>query len=54
LGSVSALSFVLALWPSFTAAYQQFGINPWIYLRDTLTKLTTTPAEQIHTLLPIK
>ena len=36
-----------------TATCQQFGINPsWTYLRDSLTKLPTTPADQLHTLLP--
>ena len=44
----------LDLLSSFTATCQQFGINPWIYLRDTLTKLPTTPAEQLNMLLPIK
>ena len=44
----------LAILSSFTATCQQFGINPWTYLRDTLTKLPTTPADQLHTLLPIK
>jgi len=29
----------LAILSSFTATYQQFGINPWIYLRDKLTQL---------------
>ena len=43
----------LAILSSFTATCQQFGINPWTYLRDNLTKLPTTPAEQLHTLLPI-
>jgi len=38
----------------FTASCQQFGINPWTYLRDTLIKLPSTPIEQSHTLLPIK
>jgi len=44
----------LAILSSFTATCQQFGINPWTYLRDTLTKLPTTPTDQLHTLLPIK
>mgnify|MGYP006273589563 CR=1 FL=1 len=44
----------LAILSSFTATCQQFGINPWTYLRDTLTKLPTTLADQLHTLLPTK
>ncbi len=44
----------LAILSNFIATYQQFRINPWTYLRDTLTKLPTTPEDQLHTLLPIK
>ena len=44
----------LVILSSFTATCQKFGINPWTYLRDTLTKLPTTTADQLHTLLPIK
>jgi len=43
---------MLAILSSVTATCQQFGINLWAYLRDTLTKLPTTPADQLHTLLP--
>lgn len=42
----------LAILASFTATCQQFGIEPWTWLRDTLTALPTTPADQLATLLP--
>ncbi len=42
----------LAVLSSFTATCQQFGLNPWTWLKDTLTRLPTTPAEQLATLLP--
>lgn len=42
----------LAILSSFTATCQQFGLNPWTWLKDTLTRLPTTPADQLATLLP--
>ena len=42
----------LAVLASFTATCQQFGINPWNWLKDTLTQLPVTPADQHATLLP--
>jgi transposase len=42
----------LAILSSFTATCQQFGINPWAWLKDTLTRLPTTPADQLAALLP--
>ena len=42
----------LATLASFTATCQQFGVNPWTWLRDTLTAMPTTPADQLATLLP--
>jgi transposase len=42
----------LAILASFTATCELFKINPWTWLRDTLTKLPTTPADQLTTLLP--
>jgi len=42
----------LATLASFTATCQQFGGNPWSWLRDTLTQLPLTPANQLATLLP--
>ena len=42
----------LAILSSFTATCQQCGINPWIWLNETLTRLPTTPADQLATLLP--
>jgi hypothetical protein len=42
----------LAILASFTATCELFKINPWTWLRDTLTKLPTTPADQLATLLP--
>ena len=43
----------LAILSSFTATCQQFGVNPWIWLQQTLTRLPLTPADQLATLLPI-
>ena len=37
---------------SFTATCEQLKINPWLWLRDTLTRLPVTPADQLNTLLP--
>jgi transposase len=42
----------LATLASFTATCQQFGLNPWTWIKDTLTSLPATPAEQLATLLP--
>jgi transposase len=42
----------LAVLSSFTATCQQFGLNPWTWLKDTLTRLPTTSADQLATLLP--
>lgn len=42
----------LATLASFTATCELFKINPWIWLRDTLTRLPITPADQLATLLP--
>ncbi|MFO0938672.1 MAG: IS66 family transposase [Gemmataceae bacterium] len=43
----------LAILASFTMTCQQFGINPWTYLKDTLTRLPLTPVDQLAALLPI-
>ena len=42
----------LAILSSFTATCQQFGVNPWTWLKEILTRLPTTPADQLATLLP--
>jgi transposase len=42
----------LAILSSFMATCLQFGINPWIWMKDTLTQLPTTPADQLTRLLP--
>jgi transposase len=42
----------LAILSSFTATCQQFGVNPWTWLQQTLTRLPLTPADQLATLLP--
>ena len=42
----------LATLSSFTATCLQFQINPWTWLRDTLTHLPITSADQLATLLP--
>ena len=45
----------LAILLSLTATCQQIKINPWTYLRDTLTKLPSTRCRETqHKLLPIK
>jgi transposase len=44
----------LATLASFTATCELLKLNPWTYLRDVLTKLPTTPADQLVTLLPMK
>ena len=42
----------LATLASFTATCQQFAMNPWTWLKDTLTKLPQTPADHLATFLP--
>ncbi len=42
----------LAILASFTATCQQFGLNPWAWIKDTLTRLPITPADQLDQLLP--
>ncbi len=42
----------LAVLASFTASCQQFGVNPWTWLRDTLTRRPVTPVDQRVTPLP--
>jgi transposase len=37
---------------SFTSTCQRLQVEPWAYLHDVLTRLPTTPAEQLATLLP--
>jgi transposase len=43
---------VLATLASLTATCQLLKINPWLWLRDTLTRLPTTPTDQLVNLLP--
>jgi nucleotide-binding universal stress UspA family protein len=43
----------LATLASFTATCQLLQLNPWTWLRDTLTQLPATPADQLATLLPV-
>lgn len=42
----------IAILASFTATCQQFGLNPWTWLKDTLTRLPLTPTDQLASLLP--
>ena len=42
----------LAILSSFTATCRQFGVNPWTWFKDTLTRLPSTPADQFGMLLP--
>ncbi len=37
---------------SFTSTCQRLGVEPWSYLKDVLTRLPTTPTEQLSALLP--
>ncbi len=37
---------------SFTSTCQRLAVEPWAYLQDVLTRLPTTPAEQLADLLP--
>lgn len=41
-----------AVLTSFTATCKRLGINPWLYLKDVLTRLPACPADQLPTLLP--
>ena len=43
----------LAILGSFTATCQQFEVNSWRWLKETLTRLPVTPADQLVTLLPM-
>jgi transposase len=43
----------LAILSSFTATCQQCGVNPWTWLKETLTRLPTTPADQLEPFLPV-
>lgn len=42
----------LAVLASFTATCRQFGLDPWAWVRDTLTRPPVTPADRLSTLLP--
>ena len=42
----------LAVLSSFTATCRQHGLNPWTWLKDTLTRLPPTPTHQLAPLLP--
>lgn len=42
----------LATLASFTATCELLEINPWLWLRDTLTRLPVIPADELTTLLP--
>jgi hypothetical protein len=37
---------------SFTSTCHRLGVEPWAYLQDLLTRLPTTPAEELVQLLP--
>jgi hypothetical protein len=42
----------LATLCSLTATCELRGVNPWVYLQDTLTRLPATPPDQHASLLP--
>lgn len=42
----------LATMTSLTATCEQLHLNPWTYLKDTLTRLPSTPTDQLDSLLP--
>jgi transposase len=37
---------------TFTSTCRRLGVEPWAYLKDVLTRLPTTPKEQLPNLLP--
>jgi transposase len=37
---------------SFSSTCQRLQIEPWAYLQDVLSRLPSTPAEQLDSLLP--
>jgi hypothetical protein len=37
---------------TFTSTSRRLGVEPWAYLKDVLTRLPTTPKEQLAELLP--
>jgi hypothetical protein len=37
---------------SFTSTFHRLGVEPWAYLQDVLTRLPSTPREQLTDLLP--
>jgi hypothetical protein len=37
---------------SFTSTCKRLGVEPWSYLQDVLTRLPTTPAQELDGLLP--
>jgi transposase len=41
-----------AILTSFTATCKRLNINPWLYLRDVLTRIPSCPPEQLPLLLP--
>ena len=43
----------LAVLSSFTATCLQFQLNPWTWLKDTLTRLPLAQPDQLNTLLPM-
>lgn len=41
-----------AILTSFTTTCKRLGINPWLYLKDVLTRLPACPADHLANLLP--
>jgi transposase len=41
-----------AILTSFTTTCKRMGINPWLYLKAALTRLPSTPPDQLPSLLP--
>jgi hypothetical protein len=37
---------------TFTSTCHRLGVEPWAYLKDVLTRLPTTPKENLPNLLP--
>src|SRR5262245_53775750 len=37
---------------SFASTCRRLGVEPWAFLQDVLTRLPTTPADQVDALLP--
>lgn len=42
----------MAVWMSLIQSAQACGINPWVYIKDVLDRITSHPVDQLRDLLP--